>query len=450
MSAFGDLSRRSFLRVGAASAAVTLSPWFGRLATAAADHPARKRACILLWMNGGPSQMETFDPKPGHKNGGPVKAIDTAVPGIQISEFLPQIADRMKHLAVVRSMATKEADHQRGTYLMRTGRVPGGPIQYPSLGAFVGKELDSPNAELPCFVSVAPIRQLSQDAYGPGFLGPRYAPLVVGEGVAQVAAGPNGPDVATQLRVQDLDRPANVSARRDAARVALLDEMESDFAAERPGAPADSHRTAYRRAVTLMRSAAVKAFDLTGEPAKLRDAYGRNLFGQGCLLARRLVEAGVPFIEVSLTNVPGQNGAFGWDTHSNNFDNVKRLCGVLDPAWATLIDDLKDHGLLETTTIVWMGEFGRTPNINGQNGRDHWANSWSAVIGGGGITGGQVVGKTSDDGMTVKDRPVAVADLLATVCEAVGLDPGKQNMSNVGRPIRLVEANAKPIREVLA
>jgi hypothetical protein len=444
-----SLSRRHFLRAGAVTTAATLSPWFGRLATAAADDPKRKRACILLWMNGGPSQMETFDPKPGHKNGGPTQAIDTSVPGIKLAANLPKVAARMDHLAVVRSMSTKEADHSRGTYLMRTGRVPGGPIQYPSLGAFVGKELDRPDAELPSFVSVAPIRQLSQDAYGPGFLGPRYAPLVVGENAGPVGNQP-GDALDRQLRVQDLDRPGNVSAGRDRDRVALLEEIESDFAADRPGVPAESHRTAYSRAVTLMRSAAVKAFDLSGEKPALRDRYGRNLFGQGCLLARRLIEHGVPFIEVNLTAVSAQNGAFGWDTHTNNFDNVKRLCEVLDPAWATLLDDLKDRGLLETTTIVWMGEFGRTPLINGNNGRDHWANSWSAAIAGGGIKGGQVVGKTSDDGMTVKDRPVTVPDFLATVVSAVGLDPASQNLSNVGRPIRLVEASAKPLTEVLA
>jgi uncharacterized protein (DUF1501 family) len=199
----------------------------------------------------------------------------------------------------------------------------------------------------------------------------------------------------------------------------------------------------------MMRSAAVKAFDLGDEPASLRDRYGRSLFGQGCLLARRLVERGVPFVEVTLSQVSGQ-GALGWDTHQNNFESVKRLSGVLDPAWATLLDDLKDRGLLESTVVVWMGEFGRTPKINPQNGRDHWANSWTTVLGGGGIRGGQVVGKTSKDGTAVEERPVSVPDLLATVCTALGLDISKQNQSNVGRPIRLVEPTAKPITEVLA
>jgi uncharacterized protein (DUF1501 family) len=199
----------------------------------------------------------------------------------------------------------------------------------------------------------------------------------------------------------------------------------------------------------MMRSEAVKAFDLTGEDAKLRERYGKNLFGQGCLLARRLIERGVPFVEVTLAGVAGQQ-VLGWDTHQNNFESVKRLSQVLDPAWATLLDDLKDRGLLDTTTIVWMGEFGRTPRINSNQGRDHWANSWSTVLAGGGIKGGQVIGKTSPDGMQVTDRPVATPDLLATVCQSLGLDITKQNLSNVGRPIRLVEPNAKPIKEVLS
>jgi len=200
--------------------------------------------------------------------------------------------------------------------------------------------------------------------------------------------------------------------------------------------------------VTLMHSTATRAFNLDEEQKQLRDRYGRNLFGQGCLLARRLIERGVPFVEVSLATVG--NLALGWDTHINNFDAVRRLSEVLDPAWSTLMEDLKVRGLLDSTLIVWMGEFGRTPKINGQTGRDHWANSWSAVLAGGGIRGGQVIGKTSDDGMEVKERPVGVEDFLGTVATAVGIDISKQNNSNVGRPIRIVEPTAKPIKEVLA
>jgi hypothetical protein len=433
------LTRREWLKLSAAGvAACSLSGWLERLAAAAAGHPARKRACILLWMAGGPSQMDTFDLKPDHANGGPVKEITTSAPGLKISEHLPKLAGHGKHLAVVRSMSTKEADHGRATYLMRTGRAPGGPIQYPPLGSLVAKELERPDAELPSFVSVSPFRFLNAAAYGPGFLGPRYAPLVVGEN-ANFGGGPAGIDRA--LKVQDLDLPAGVDPDRGEARIRLLDEMEEDFLAERAGVASLSHRTAYLRAVKMMRSAAVKAFNLDEEPARLRDDYGRNLFGQGCLLARRLVEKGVPFVEITLN---------GWDTHQNNFDAVKRLCGTLDAGWATLLDDLKARGLLDSTLVVWMGEFGRTPRINGQRGRDHWANSWSTVLSGGGIKGGQAVGKTSKDGLAVEERPVPVADFLATVGQALGLDITRQNMSNVGRPIRFVDPGARPIKEVLA
>jgi hypothetical protein len=438
------LSRRDWLRLSAAGVvSYSLSGWLESLAEAAAGIPTRKRSCILLWMNGGPSQLDTFDPKPGHANGGPVKAIATATPGMQISEYLPRLARWSEHLAIVRSLSTKESDHERATYLMRTGRVPGGPIQYPALGALVAKEMDHPTAELPGFVSIAPQRFNSIAAYSAGYLGPRYAPLVVGE---NANFGGPGVDAGQGLKVQDLDLPRDVQPERASKREGLLADLEEDFLAERPAAVARAHRTAYQKALVLMRSRAARAFNLEEEPPVLRDAYGQNLFGQGCLLARRLVERGVPFVEVSLSNVPGGN----WDSHQNNFAMVKSLCSVLDPAWATLMSDLKDRGLLDSTLVVWMGEFGRTPKINNQTGRDHWAVSWSAVLGGGGIKGGQVAGKTTPDGMEVADRPVSVPDLLATIGKALGLDITRQNPSNVGRPIRFVDPGARPLEEILA
>ncbi len=229
---------------------------------------------------------------------------------------------------------------------------------------------------------------------------------------------------------------------RDQARerLDLLKEIQADFMAARPGTGTGSHQNAYERATRLMQEAAARSFNLDEEKAKLRDQYGRNNFGQGCLMARRLVERGVPFVEVVLG---------GWDTHDNNFDKVKDLSQTLDPAWSTLMTDLKERGLLDSTLIVWMGEFGRTPAINPRQGRDHFPNAWSVVLGGGGIKGGQAVGRTSADGMSVEDRPVAVPDLLATISLALGIDPKKQNMSNVNRPIRIVDQGAKPLQEVL-
>jgi uncharacterized protein (DUF1501 family) len=224
--------------------------------------------------------------------------------------------------------------------------------------------------------------------------------------------------------------------------------MQKDFLEKRSALSSLSHRSAYQRAVTLMHSTATRAFNLDEEKKELRDRYGRHLFGQGCLLARRLIERGVPFVEVSLASVA--NLTLGWDTHINNFDAVKQLSAVLDSAWSTLMSDLKDRGLLDSTLVVWMGEFGRTPKLNGANGRDHWANSWTTILAGGGIRGGQVVGKTSPDGMEVAERSVTTEDLLATVALALGIDPKKQNQSNVGRPIRIVEPTARPIKEVLS
>jgi hypothetical protein len=443
------LSRRDLFKLSAAGVVgSSVSGWLETLAHAAAAHPMRKRACILLWMNGGPSQMDTFDLKPGHKNGGPFKEIDTSAPGLRISEHLPKIAAFGHRMAVIRSMQTKEADHGRATFLMRTGYMPTGPIQYPSIGSLVCKELGHDDSSLPNFVSIAPFRPFSPAAYGPGFLGPRYAPLVVGDGVQFFRPAP-GSDYARALKVQDVDLPADVEKAHADVRLDLLREMEDEFIANHPGVAPLSHRTAYERAIRLMKTAASKAFNLEEEKPTLRDAYGRNLFGQGCLLARRLVEQGVPFIEVTLSNAPGAGG-IGWDTHQNNFEAVKSLSSVLDPAWATLMSDLQDRGLLDTTLIVWMGEFGRTPQMARPNGRDHWPNSWSTVLAGGGIKGGQAVGKTSADGMEVKDRPVSVPDFLATVCRALGIDYQKQNISNVNRPIRIADKSARPITEVLA
>jgi hypothetical protein len=444
LSSAPGLSRRDWLRLAVAGVlGPSVSGWLEGLAAATAASPARKRSCILLWMNGGPSQTDTFDMKPGHANGGPFKEITTSAPGLRISEHLPRVARFGHRLAVVRSMSTREGEHARATFLLRTGYQPTGPIQYPPLGALVAKELGAADAPLPNFVSIAPNRGLSPAADGPGFLGPQYAPLVVADNAAFLPPGQEGYDRA--LRVQDIERPGGVDPAHADARLDLLQEMERDFVAAHPGAAPLSHRTAYDRAVRLMRSAG-KAFDLGQEPEEVRDAYGRNLFGQGCLLARRLVERGVPFVEVS----SGGPGGVGWDTHANNFDAVRRLCEVLDPAWGTLMRDLHERGLLDSTLIVWMGEFGRTPQINGQRGRDHYPNAWTTVLAGGGIRGGQAVGKTSADGATVESRPVGVSDFLATVCLALGVDPLTQNRSNIGRPIRIADKDARPLREVLA
>jgi uncharacterized protein (DUF1501 family) len=421
-----SLTRRAWLRWTSLALAGGVSGWFGTLAAQAAGLPQRHRSCILLWMAGGPAQTDTFDLKPGHANGGPFKPILTTAPGVTFSEHLPHLAKQAKNLAVIRSMQTREGDHGRATAHLRTGYTPQGSIRFPTLGALAAHELANPAADLPGFVSVTPEGAFAQPSVSAGFLGPRYAPLVVN-------AGDRG------LKVDDLSSP--VSEERASERLALLRATDSPFLSTRPGQGTATHVTAYDRAVRLQRQAAARAFDLSQEPARLRDAYGRTSFGDGCLLARRLVERGVPFVEVTLG---------GWDTHDNNFEQVKGLCNILDPAWAMLLDDLGQRGLLADTLVVWMGEFGRTPGINPRSGRDHFPAAWSVVLGGGGIRGGQVVGRTSASGMSVEDRPVKVPDLMATICLAMGLDPKKQNMSNVDRPIRLADPEAKPVGEVLS
>jgi hypothetical protein len=399
-------------------------------------------------MNGGPSQMDTFDLKPGHANGGPFREISTTVPGIKISEHLPRLARHMDQLALIRSMTSKEGDHGGAIYYNHAGYTQRGPIQYPTLGSLVAKEAGAEAADLPPFVSIAPVRRLGlgASAHSPGFLGPRYAPLIVGESGSNYGGVAQGDAIANSLRVPNLKPHSGVAEEQLEGRLRLVQQMQDEFVAEHPSMAARSHQTALQRAVRLMRTDAAKAFDLDAEPARLRDAYGRNQFGQGCLLARRLVERGVPFVEVSLG---GANG-FEWDTHQNNFEKVRELSPVLDSAWATLMDDLKARGLLESTLIMWMGEFGRTPTINGDKGRDHFPNAWTAVLGSGGIKGGQVIGKTSAGGETIEQCPVHVPDLLATVCLALDIDPRKSNQSNVGRPISIVEKVGKPVEGIVS
>jgi hypothetical protein len=446
------LNRRDWLRLASFGVlGYSFSGWMQALADDTAGAPKPRKSCILLWMNGGPSQTDTFDLKPGHANGGPFKEIETSVSGIRISEHLPKIAKFMDKMAIIRSMNSKENDHGQGTYYLHTGYQQRGAIEYPTLGSLVAKEVGSDEAALPNFVNIAPFRGFNPAAFNAGFLGPKYAPLIVGENnpYNQFGRQNNNEDYAKLLKVQDLAPTADLPGDRFASRIDLLRDMQRDFVAQRPGVAPKSHQTAYERAVKLMRTAAQKAFNLEDEPAKVRDAYGKNMFGQGCLLARRLIEEGVPFVEVTLGSFAGNN--LGWDTHQNNFEAVKQLSNILDPAWATLMEDLQVRGLLDTTLIVWMGEFGRTPQITrGSNGREHFPNAWSTVLAGGGIKGGQVIGKTSADGTKIEERQVTVPDFLATIAKALGIDPMTQNMSNIGRPIRIADPTAKPITELLS
>jgi hypothetical protein len=439
------LSRRDWLKLSAAGVLGScVSGWFEGLADAAAAHPARKKSCILLWMSGGPSTIDLWDLKPGHANGGSFKEIATAVPGVKISEHLPKLAKLADRMAIIRSMTSKEGDHGRATHLMHTGYLPSNSVAYPTLGSLVSKELGRDDFTLPNFVTIAPYRAFNLAAYSSGFLGPMHAPMIIADNLGGFNGGP-GVRYDDALKVQDLEPAGKASAAEVDSRIGLLGDLDRDFAASRPDTPPSSHRSAVTRAVRLMKSAARKAFNLDQEKASVRDAYGRDLFGQGCLLARRLVEQGVPFVEVTLGGING--GAFGWDTHSNNFPTVEALSKVLDTAMSSLMNDLKERGLLSSTLIVWMGEFGRTPKIT-NTGRDHWPNTWATVLAGGGIKAGQAYGKTSKDGTTIEANAVSVPDFMATVVKALGIDPLKQNMMS-GRPIRVVEKGGKPISDIV-
>src|SRR5271170_4091740 len=258
------LNRRDWLRLTSLGfAGASASGWFASLAGAAAAHPGRRKSCILLWMSGGPSQTDTFDPKPGHANSGPFKPIQTTVPGMLLGPHLPKLAKQAKDLAVIRSMSSKEGDHGRATYYLRTGYLPMGPVRYPTHGSLVANELDDDSAELPGFVSISPVRATNAAAFSSGFLGPKCAPLNVGE--RNLAGGVDAG--SSSLRVEDLDIPRGIGRPRADERLELMQNLNSGFLANRPGVPSSSHQSAYRRAVKMMRSSAARAFDLDEESA---------------------------------------------------------------------------------------------------------------------------------------------------------------------------------------
>lgn len=442
-----DMARRDLLRVAlGGTLGVSSCHWLPALADELAGAKERRRQCVLLWMAGGPSQLDTFDLKPGHANGGEFREIPTRTPGLRFSEHLPLLAEQSEHLAIVRGISTREGDHQRGTYLMRTGRRPGTPIRFPCIGSSLSKSLRNPELTLPNYLSINPVSMISPEAFSPGFLGPRYAAATVGG-----MSGNGPPDVRSEapsrspfadLRVDHLRPPEAFSDNQARRRLEIWKQLQADFLAGRPTAAALAQNTVYQSAIDMMQSPDIEAFDLDREPDAIRQAYGTGRFGQGCLLARRLIERGVPVVEVTLGD------GLGWDTHQDNFRTVRRLSQELDQGWATLLTELNDRGLLETTTVLWMGEFGRTPEINAQSGRDHFPNAWTCVFAGGGIAGGQAIGRTSPDGREVVDGKVSHGDLLATLCVALGVDPSDENVSPEGRPHRIAEGNV--IRQMLS
>lgn len=419
MNSEGVVHRRGFLRgVGLGAAGLAGLSFTDLMAVRAEELRKHNMACILLWMGGGPSQMETFDPKPDHKNGGGTKVIETAVPGIQIASGWERTAKVMNEIALIRSMSNKEGNHERATYQLHTGYPPTGTVKHPSFGCVTANELGDPKFELPHIVSIG------GGTVGAGMLGVSLEPFIVQD--------PTKP-------------PANVippvGAQRFSRRLGLMQALEHG-AFERTGGAdrVKDHTALYRQTAGMVLSPRMHAFDLEGEDPKLRAAYGQTPFGQGCLLARRLVQAGVTFVEVRSN---------GWDTHQENNDRVAKNAESVDPGFATLISDLKGRGMLDKTLVIWMGEFGRTPKINANAGRDHFPRVFNVALAGGGVKGGQVIGSSSPDGSEVKDNPVVVNDLLRSFCHSLKIDPAKENMSPLGRPIKIVDGG-KVVKELFA
>ncbi len=415
------MNRRHFMShlAGAAALAAPATTFTNSILANATDMRKRHKAAILLWMGGGPSTIDMWDLKPGQPTGGPFKPIATSADGVQICEHLPLMAQQMHHMAIVRSMSTREADHMRGRYYMHTGYVPNPNVEHPSYGSVIAHELISqvPHLEIPPFVSVG------GSSVGPGFLGMTWAPFVVDS---------NG-------NVRNLDM--GIDQTRLSQRLEMLATIEKKFIGESRGSAADDHMKVLDKTVKLMTSDQMKAFKVMEEPADVREKYGNTGFGRGCLMARRLVEMGVPFVEVDLG---------GWDNHANIFPTLQnQKLPEVDKAMSALVSDLADRGMLDDTVVIWMGEFSRTPNINGGAGRDHWARSWSTVVGGGGFKRGVVVGETSSDGREVASEPYTSEDLMASVLKALGIKLETTFTAKNGRPMKIANSG-KVIKELFA
>jgi uncharacterized protein (DUF1501 family) len=420
LSHFPSLNRRQFLGVGAV-AATWLTPVGHLLARAAeAGGKAREpaRSIILVWLQGGPSQLETFDPHPDTDIAAGTGAIATAVKGVQFAPGLARTAEEMGSLALIRSMVSKEGDHERGTYTMKTGFRPDPTVVHPSIGAVLCHELPTAGTDIPRHVSILPSQWPSRG----GYLGEKHDAFQTNDPAAPVP-----------------DTKAYVTGDRDRKRMQHLDVVESAFARGRKRRVEETlHRATVTAARTMMSSEQLRAFDVSKEPLALQRAYGDTPFGRACLAARRLTEVGVRCVEVT-------HG--GWDTHVNNHASCKELLAVFDPALAALVKDLRERKQLDRTLVICAGEFGRTPIVNKLGGRDHWPTGFSVALAGGGIGGGRVVGATDPGGKDKPADPVSVGDLHATVLTAVGIDPRKLNQTPIGRTVRYSEG--APLKALL-
>lgn len=416
---YEHLSRRAFLKGALVTAGgVAVANWGGltHSQSIAQEAARRNKRCILLWMNGGASQIDTFDMKPGRRTGGPFRPIQTNVPGVRICEYLPRLARMTDKLGIIRSMRTQSPDHPDGIYHMHTCYRQSERVPHPEIGAMVARYVGNPDADLPSFVRIGPTGN-----GGAGFLGPRYEPFSVGR----------------DGRLPSFSDPlANPQAQQ--RRGDLLNFMEGEFTQQHRATPFEAHRLAEAQALRLMRARAT--FNITNEWPASRERYGNTDFGRNCFLARKLVEAGVSFVEVGQDN---------YDSHADNFVCHRGNMDVLDPAWSGLLQDLQDRRLLDDTLVVWMGEVGRTPYINNRAGRDHYIRAWTIVLAGGGIRGGQVYGATDPDGREVRDNPVSEGDLFATIYTALGVNPRVRHTIGT-RPIWATPEGSTPIRALLA
>lgn len=410
------IHRRSFLQ----RATLPSLGWLAAqsLAWSESSRPSAKaKSLILLWLDGGPSQLETFDPHPGGTIGGPTRAIATATKDLYLAAGFEPLAELSNDFAIVRSLTSKEGDHERGQYAVRTGYRPDPTVLHPSIGAIAAHELPGPGVDLPPFISI-----LSSRYSDGGRLGSAFQAYRIGD--------PANP-------------PRNLETRggedRLTRRLRGLDIVEGPLR-QRDRVPLSAQRTQdqVQQAVRMMQSEQCSAFDVFLEPRSLLQAYGENPFGRGCLAARRLIETGVRAVEVQLG---------GWDSHTNNFETHTDRVAVLAPAIASLIRDLKSRGLLESTLVVCCGEFGRTPEINFLDGRDHWPKGFSALLAGGGVPGGAVHGATDPEGIKPPENPATIADFSATILRILSIDPSSEYMTSTGRPIKFSEG--KTIAELL-
>ncbi|MEZ5943469.1 MAG: DUF1501 domain-containing protein [Planctomycetaceae bacterium] len=421
LSTPAGMSRRHFLSHMATGSAMTLgaTQFLSHLQANAAEVKRNQKACILVWLGGGAPTIDMWDLKPGSKNGGEFKPISTAG-DLQISEHLPNIAKEMDSLSVVRAMSTREADHNRGSYFMHTAYVPNPTVVHPTFGSVVSYELGAKRKELeiPSFVSIG------GGGMSPGFLGMSHAPFVV--------------DARGNIQNANM---SSVDPARLGNRLEMLATIENGFIGSNRGDIGQAHKDVYSKAVNLMTSDQMEAFKVDQEDAAMKQAYGGHQFGNMMLMARRLVEKGVPFVEVRF---PG-----GWDLHNDVFNTLKnQRLPMLDTGIAGLVRDLKARGMLEDTAIICMGEFGRTPRINANVGRDHWAASWSVMVGGAGLNGGVAVGETNQDGDRIVSESYLPGDLWATVSHALRIPLDTVHTSKRGRPMKLANGG-QPIKDLI-